>query len=80
MKLISIVIPLYNKELYIERTLNSVLAQTYPYFSCIIIDSSGDRSTDVVKQFSDPRIIHIIRKKTGAAAARNIGVSLAQSD
>jgi len=71
---ISIVIPLYNKEIYIRRTIDSVLNQSFQNFELIIIDSSTDRSTDIVKQYEDPRIIHITSEKVTAAKARNLGV------
>jgi len=77
---ISVVIPLYNKELYIRRTIDSVLSQTFQSFECIIIDSSNDGSASIVDQFTDLRIHHIIHEKSGAAAARNIGVDLTQSN
>jgi glycosyltransferase involved in cell wall biosynthesis len=77
---ISVVIPLYNKKLYIQRTIGSVLSQTFQSFECVIIDSSDDGSTYIVEKFTDKRIKHIIHKKVGAAGARNIGTSLAQSN
>jgi len=76
----SIVIPLYNKKKYILRTINSILAQSYTSYECIIIDSSNDGSTDIIQQINDHRIIHIIRDRTTAAAARNLGVQLARSE
>jgi len=77
---ISVVIPLFNKERYIRRTIESVLRQTFQDFEIIIIDSSTDRSTDIVKQYDDPRIIHIVRDRMRAAPARNLGVNVARSD
>jgi glycosyltransferase involved in cell wall biosynthesis len=77
---ISIVIPLYNKERYIQRTIDSVLHQTIQNFECIIIDSSTDGSTAIVTQNDDARIIHVIFEKSTAARARNQGVQIAQSD
>lgn len=78
--LISVVIPLYNKELYIQRTIQSVLSQTFPDYELIIIDSSTDKSPDIVRKFDDPRIIHVQIERAGAAKTRNIGVSYARSD
>ncbi len=77
---ISIVIPLYNKEKYIQRTLDSVLKQTVQNFECIIVNSSTDASTEIIHQHVDPRIIHITRKRTTAAQARNLGARLAKTD
>jgi glycosyltransferase involved in cell wall biosynthesis len=77
---ISIVIPLYNKEKYIQRAIESVLCQTSQNFECIIIDSSTDASTILVNGYSDPRIIHITCEKSTAANARNRGVLKARSD
>jgi glycosyltransferase involved in cell wall biosynthesis len=79
-KEISVVIPLYNKKKYIQRTLDSVFIQTFQNFECIIIDSSTDGSTDIVCQYADPRIIHITLDRTSAAKARNLGASLAKTD
>ena len=77
---ISIVIPLYNKEKYIQRTLDSVLNQTFQNFECIIIDSSNDGSTDIVRKYTDLRIRHVIREnRTYLPIARNIGASLSES-
>lgn len=77
---ISVVIPLYNKERYIQRTIDSVLNQTFQNFECIIIDSSTDRSAEVVNHYNDPRLIHIIHEKSTAARARNYGIQIAQTD
>lgn len=78
---ISIVIPLYNKERYIRRTLVSVLSQTFEDFECIIIDSSNDGSSEIVRKFSDSRIRHLIQKeRTYLPIARNIGINASSSD
>jgi len=76
---ISVVIPLYNKERYIRRTIDSVLCQTFQNFECIIIDSSTDGSTKIVSEYDDPRIVLISCEKSTAAQARNKGVQVAQS-
>lgn len=74
--LVSIIIPLYNKENYIEETLNSVLNQSYQNWECIIVDDHlTDSSRDKIKKFlSDIRFTLIINPKKGASAARNIGI------
>ena len=77
---ISIVIPLYNKEKYIRRALDSVLKQTVQNFECIIVNSSTDASTEIVHQYEDLRIIHITSERTTAAHARNLGSRLAKTN
>lgn len=77
---ISIIIPLYNKERYIQRTLDSVFQQTVQDFEIIIIDSSSDQSTRIVRKNPDPRILHIVRDRTRAAMARNLGAQAAHTD
>jgi glycosyltransferase involved in cell wall biosynthesis len=77
---ISVVIPLYNKEQYIRRTIDSVLHQTFQNFECIIVDSSTDGSTKLVSQYDDPRIVLVSCEKSTAAHARNQGAQIAQSD
>jgi len=78
---ISVVIPLYNKELHIERCLKSVLAQTYQPIEIIVVDDgSTDSSVQMVKKINDSRI-HVFQKPNGGpAAARNFGVSKANGE
>ena len=66
MKLVSVIIPVYNVEQYILETIRSVLAQTYSNFEVLIIDDgSPDRSIELCQQqFDDPRL-KIIRQEIG---------------
>lgn len=78
---VSVVIPLYNKVNYIQRTIDSVLSQTLQNFELIIVDSSNDGSTDIVKKNCDSRIRHVIRKKRAyLPVSRNVGATVAESD
>ena len=55
--MISVIIPLYNKEPIIERSLHSVLSQDYEDFEVVVVnDGSTDRSADIVRSINDPRI------------------------
>jgi len=57
MPVVSVVIPLYNKEPYITRTICSVLKQTFQDFEIVIIDDgSTDKGVEIVKSFKDMRI------------------------
>lgn len=79
--MISVIIPLYNKEHYIRATIESVLAQTYNDFELIIInDGSTDNSLRIVSEFEDPRIIIVNQKNAGVSAARNHGIRIATGD
>lgn len=77
----SVVIPLYNKEKYIQNTLESVLKQTFVDFEIIIVnDGSTDDSEAIVKQFTDSRIRNYKTENQGAADARNFGINKASAD
>lgn len=81
MKKVSVILPVYNVERYIAKTIRSVLAQSYPAFELIIVDDeSPDRSIDICKQFHDPRIRIVHQKNRGLAGARNTGIRHAQGD
>ena len=77
---ISVIVPVYNKEKYIENTLDSILNQTYKNLEIIIInDGSTDESAEICKKklMIDNRIIMINTENQGAGAARNVGLSKA---
>jgi glycosyltransferase involved in cell wall biosynthesis len=82
--MISVVIPLYNKERHIGRAVESVLNQTYRDFELIIVDDgSTDGSADVVRRFNDPRVRLVHREhvdSAGGHAARNRGIAEARAD
>jgi glycosyltransferase involved in cell wall biosynthesis len=79
--LISIVIPLYNKERYIERTVRSVLAQTYENFDLIVVDDgSTDSGPDIVRNIRDERLRLVVRENGGESAARNTGIYEARAE
>jgi len=72
----SVVIPLYNKEKYILRAVESVLAQTYKDFELIVVDDgSTDNSLISIKDISDSRIRVIKQANQGVGAARNKGMT-----
>lgn len=79
--MISVVIPLYNKEKQIAHTLQSVLNQTFQDFEVVIVDDgSTDGSVAEVEKFSDSRIRLIHQKNAGVAAARNQGIEETKGD
>ncbi len=78
--LVSVIIPMYNREKTIERAVESILKQTYPNFEIIIVDDcSKDNSVQVVEKIQDERIKLIrSRENGGACVARNIGIQAAE--
>ena len=75
----SVVIPLFNKEQFVARALNSVIEQSVaPKEILVIDDGSTDKSRTIVDQFTDPRIILYSQANSGASAARNCGIRLAR--
>jgi len=85
-KLISIIIPVYNREKLIIETLDSILVQTYNNWECIIVDDgSTDNTIEVINSYckTDSRIQQYHRpnsKQKGANACRNIGLEKAKGD
>jgi len=77
--MISVVIPLYNKEEFIVTTINSVLNQTFQDFELIIVDDgSTDRSIEALTFFNDKRIKLFQIQNSGVSIARNFGIEKAQ--
>lgn len=76
--MISVIIPLYNKELHIGRALKSVLNQTFANYEIIVVDDgSTDQGASLVRNFKDPRIQLISQINMGVSAARNRGIETA---
>ena len=79
--MISVVIPLYNKEPIIEKSVKSVLSQNYQDFEVIVVnDGSTDKGVEVVKKINDPRLRLIEQENGGPSKARNTGTRNAQGE
>ena len=78
--LVSVVIPVYNRETTVGRAAASVLNQSYTNLELIIVDDcSNDNSLQVIHEFQDKRIIVITSEQnSGANAARNKGILAAK--
>ena len=75
MPVISVVIPVYNKEKFIENTICSVLNQTLSDFELIIVnDSSTDKSLSIIDSIKDKLIKTYTIKNSGVSKSRNYGV------
>lgn len=81
MAFFSVIIPLYNKENFIENTIKSILNQTFQDFEIIVVnDGSTDKSEEKVLQFKDDRIRYFNKKNEGVSQTRNFGLTEANAD
>jgi glycosyltransferase involved in cell wall biosynthesis len=80
---ISVIIPVYNSEKYLESALDSVLNQTFQDFEILCIDDgSRDSSAKIIKNYSqkDKRVQYFYQKNQGPGPARNKGIKKAKGD
>ena len=76
--LVSIIIPFYNAEKYIDKCMNSILQQEYKNIEIIFVnDGSIDNSLNKLKEYKDNRIKIYSQNKKGVSAARNLGMEKA---
>lgn len=81
MKKISVIIPVYNVENYLERCLDSVVGQSYTNLQIIVIDDgSTDSSKDILKRYKDSRILILSKENGGLSSARNLGLEYVDGD
>lgn len=77
----SVVIPLYNKEHYIENTITSVLNQTFGDYEVLVVDDgSKDNSLALAKNFESDRVRIIAQENQGVSVARNTGILNAKGE
>ena len=79
--LISIIVPVYNSEKYLDKCIKSILSQTYKNYELILIDDgSNDNSPKICDKYSklDKRVIVIHKKNGGVSSARNAGLEIAK--
>ena len=75
--LISVIVPVYNREQYVAEALDSILAQDYRPLEIIVVDDgSTDRTPEIVQSYGS-QLIYLCQENQGVAAARNSGIDYA---
>ncbi|MFZ4619226.1 MAG: glycosyltransferase family 2 protein [Bacteroidota bacterium] len=80
---VTVIVPCFNGERFLSRTLDSVLWQTHGLWECIVVDDgSTDRTAEIIQSYilKDPRFKVHHKKNGGLASARNAGIALAQGE
>lgn len=80
---VTVIIPAYNAEKYIEKCIDSILNQTYKDIELIVVDDGSNDNTGTICDkiaSSDKRLKIIHKKNAGVSAARNTGLSVASGD
>ena len=81
--MISIIVPVYNSELYLKKCLDSIISQTYENIEIICIDdNSSDDSLRILQEYEkkDQRIKVLQKVNEGVSFARNAGLDMARGD
>ena len=77
-KSVSIIVPCYKQAEYLPETLDSVLAQTYQNWECVIVNDGSPDNTEVIARKyldKDARFRYVWQENKGLASARNTGIS-----
>ena len=80
---ISIIVPIYNSELFLNKCIKSIINQSFTNLEIILVnDGSTDQSLDICKKYADKdkRIIIIDKENGGVSSARNKGLDVATGD
>jgi len=80
---LSVIVPVYNVELYLEDCIKSILNQSYVDFQLVLVnDGSTDTSLAICRKYEafDPRLIVVDKDNEGVSIARNIGIKYATGD
>ena len=81
--LVSVVVPVYNVEKYLDRCVQSLLTQTYPNYEIVLVDDGSPDNCPAMcdayaKKYENVAVLH--KKNGGISDARNYGVQRAKGD
>ena len=83
MSKVSVIVPVYNVENYLEKCIQSIISQSFKNLEIILVnDGSTDRSKEICEKFAekDKRIIFLNQENQGVSAARNAGLDICTGD
>jgi glycosyltransferase involved in cell wall biosynthesis len=80
--LVSVIMPVFNGEKYLQAAITSILEQTFPDFELIVVDDgSQDATPQIIAAQQDPRIVRMgFPANRGTSAARNAGIQIARGE
>lgn len=78
---VSLIVPIYNSQNYLEKCIKSLISQTLEDIQIILInDGSTDNSEKIIKSFDDERIVYISKNNEGIGKTRNLGIDKATGE
>lgn len=78
---VSLIVPIYNSQNYLEKCIKSLISQTLKDIQIILInDGSTDNSEKIIKSFDDERIVYISKNNEGIGKTRNLGIDKATGE
>lgn len=78
---VSLIVPIYNSQNYLEKCIKSLISQTLKDIQIILInDGSTDNSEKIIKSFDDKRIVYISKNNEGIGKTRNLGIDKATGE
>lgn len=79
--LVSVIVPIYNVELFLNKCIDSIISQTYYNLEIILVnDGSTDHSLEICQSYKDSRIIIVNKSNGGLSSARNAGLDVMSGD